>query len=61
MITAVSNAAADAGDVTKAQSCDLHHCQLLIGRIRQLTTTAAAEDMTDTDPSCMSTHSPVSV
>ena len=42
--------------VTKAQSCDLHHCQLLIGRIRQLTAIDDTIDITDTDPTCTSTH-----
>jgi len=54
---AAAAAAADDDDVVvvdaiKAQSCDLHHCQLLIGRIRQLTTTDSTTDITDTDPAC---------
>ena len=36
----------------KAQSCDLHHCQLLIGRIRQLTTIESTNDVAETEPAC---------
>ena len=59
--TAASAAAAaaddDDDDAVKAQSCDLHHCQLLIGRIRQLTTIDSSADITDTDVTCTSTRS----
>ena len=36
----------------KAQSCDLHHCQLLIGRLHQLTTIDDADDVPDPTSSC---------
>ena len=47
----------DYADDVKAQSCDLHHCQLLIGRLHQLTTIDDANDVPDTSSRCMFSQS----